>query len=170
MIYVRTQNTNNFFCAAGKNNFFSKLIFANGVEHKKRNIFCDIKIANRFFFQITFQIRHPNDETQCIVCPKGMLPDSRHVTCIEIPEEYLHLNSGWAIGAMAFSTTGVVLTCFVIGVFIRHNSTPIVRASGRELTYVLLTGILMCYLITYILVLKPTNVVCALQRYFYLII
>jgi hypothetical protein len=45
-----------------------------------------------------------------------------------------------------------------------NNNTPIVRASGRELSYVLLAGILMCYLETFSLVLKPTDFVCGLQR------
>lgn len=46
----------------------------------------------------------------------------------------------------------------------RHNETPIVRASGRELSYILLAGIFMCYGVTFALVLKPTNIVCAIQR------
>lgn len=47
---------------------------------------------------------------------------------------------------------------------IRHNETPIVRASGRELSYILLAGIFMCYGVTFALVFKPTNIVCAIQR------
>lgn len=46
----------------------------------------------------------------------------------------------------------------------RHNDTPVVRASGRELSYVLLMGILMCYLVTFSFVLKPTDFTCGLQR------
>ncbi|RLU15493.1 hypothetical protein DMN91_012487 [Ooceraea biroi] len=57
------------------------------------------------------------------------------------------------------------VTLFVCGVFLRHNDTPVVRASGRELSYVLLLGILLCYLVTFTLVLKPTNVVCSIQRF-----
>lgn len=40
-----------------------------------------------------------------------------------------------------------------------------VRASGRELSYVLLAGIIMCYLVTFALVLRPTDIVCGLQRW-----
>lgn len=46
----------------------------------------------------------------------------------------------------------------------RNNNTPVVRASGRELSYVLLAGILLCYIETFFLVLKPTDFVCGLQR------
>lgn len=58
----------------------------------------------------------------------------------------------------------LILFRFVAGVFMRHNDTPVVRASGRELSYVLLAGILMCYCVTFALVLRPTNFVCGLQR------
>lgn len=112
-----------------------------------------------------FQIRHPTDETQCITCPQGTVPDIRRVSCRDIPETYLRPESGWAIGAMALSSTGILVTLFVTGVFIRHNDTPVVRASGRELSYVLLAGILMCYCVTFALVVRPSNLVCGVQRW-----
>ncbi|XP_044265969.1 metabotropic glutamate receptor 2 isoform X1 [Tribolium madens] len=112
-----------------------------------------------------YQILHPKDPTQCIACPQGTVPDPHHIRCEDIPEEYLRPDSGWAIGAMAFSSTGILITMFVCGVFIRHNDTPVVRASGRELSYVLLAGILMCFSVTYALVLRPNDVVCGIQRF-----
>ncbi|XP_043071385.1 metabotropic glutamate receptor 2 [Drosophila grimshawi] len=113
----------------------------------------------------TYQIRHPDDETHCLVCQLGTLPDAHKQYCVAIPEVYLRPESAWAIGAMAFSATGILITLFVVGVFVRHNETPIVRASGRELSYILLAGIFMCYGVTFALVLKPTNIVCAIQRF-----
>uniref|UniRef100_A0A8W7PNN3 G-protein coupled receptors family 3 profile domain-containing protein n=2 Tax=gambiae species complex TaxID=44542 RepID=A0A8W7PNN3_ANOCL len=47
----------------------------------------------------------------------------------------------------------------------KHNDTPIVRASGRELSYVLLSGILLCFGVTYTLVIKPNDIVCGVQRF-----
>ncbi|XP_059480181.1 metabotropic glutamate receptor 4 isoform X2 [Neocloeon triangulifer] len=112
-----------------------------------------------------YQIRHPHDETQCQLCPQGTVPDERHTKCEPIPEEYLRADSGWAIGAMAFSATGIVVTALVAGVFLRHHDTPVVRASGRELSYILLLGIFLCYAMTFILVLKPSDIVCGAQRF-----
>ena len=113
---------------------------------------------------LKFQIRHPADETQCLTCPEGTVPDLSRIRCREIPEVFLRPESGWAIGAMSLSSTGILITLFVCGVFMRHNDTPVVRASGRELSYVLLTGILLCYCVTFALVLRPTDVVCGIQR------
>ncbi|XP_018407335.1 PREDICTED: uncharacterized protein LOC108783290 [Cyphomyrmex costatus] len=112
-----------------------------------------------------YQIRHPEDETQCMQCERGTLPDETHSMCREVPEEFLRPESGWAIGAMSFSATGMLVTLFVCGVFLKHNDTPVVRASGRELSYVLLSGILLCYLVTFTLIFKPTHIVCGIQRF-----
>ncbi|XP_077295340.1 metabotropic glutamate receptor 4-like [Arctopsyche grandis] len=112
-----------------------------------------------------YQVRHPTDETQCVLCKRGTMPDAARMECQDIPEVFLRPGSGWAIGAMAFSSTGILVTLFVAGVFLRHNDTPVVRASGRELSYVLLAGILMCYCVTFALVLRPTNIVCGIQRF-----
>lgn len=51
------------------------------------------------------------------------------------------------------------------GVWLARRGTPVVRASGRELSFVLLAGILMCYLVTFALVLRPTDFLCSLQRF-----
>lgn len=110
------------------------------------------------------QIRHPDDETQCVVCPLGTKPDHHHQFCLDIPEDFLRAESAWAIGAMSLSLTGCLATLFVTGVFAHHNDTPVVKAAGRELTYVLLSGLMLCYLVTFALVLRPTDVVCGVQR------
>lgn len=98
------------------------------------------------------------------MCREGTVPDSMKQVCLEIPEVFLRVESAWAIGAMSLSATGMLVTLFVVGVFLRHNDTPVVKAAGRELSYVLLTGILLCYLVTFALVLRPTDIVCGIQR------
>ena len=99
------------------------------------------------------------------MCPYGTLPDPDHMECIALPEVYLTLQSPLAIGAVAFAVVGIIVTMAVLAVYIRHNDTPIIRASGRELSYVLLVGLLLCYSVTFILIIKPTNFVCAVQQF-----
>lgn len=121
---------------------------------------------NGFRLSVHFlpKIRHREDETLCVMCPEGTKPDALHQVCLEIPEVFLRIESAWAIGAMSFSLTGCLVTLFVVGVFFHHNDTPVVKAAGRELTYVLLSGLLLCYLVTFALVLRPSDVVCGVQR------
>ncbi|XP_042890815.1 metabotropic glutamate receptor-like [Penaeus japonicus] len=113
----------------------------------------------------TYQIVNPDDETQCVTCDWGTLPSPEHLRCNPIPEVYIQPDSWWAIGAMLFSSVGLVMTGVVMWVFVSHNDTPVVRASGRELSYVLLSGVFLCYAMTFVFVLKPSAVVCGIQRF-----
>ncbi|XP_047991498.1 metabotropic glutamate receptor 6-like [Leguminivora glycinivorella] len=112
-----------------------------------------------------YEIRAPESETACRECPRGTLPDETRTHCALLPADYLRPASPAARGAMAFSALGILFTVFVIGVWIWRGDTPVVRASGRELSYVLLGGILMCYLVTFALVVRPTDALCAVQRF-----
>ncbi|CAG9562246.1 unnamed protein product [Danaus chrysippus] len=114
---------------------------------------------------LSFQIRSPSLETSCMACPLGTLPNARRTHCAPVPELYLRADTPAAIGAMAFSSLGILLTLVVGGVWIARRGTPVVRASGRELSGVLLAGIFMCYLVTFALVLRPTDFLCAVQRF-----
>ncbi|KAG7308951.1 hypothetical protein JYU34_006228, partial [Plutella xylostella] len=112
-----------------------------------------------------YEIRSPLVETACVECARGSLPDPTRTECRRIPAAYLRADSAWAIGAMAFSSLGILITALVCYVWARHSATPVVMASGRELSYVLLAGILMCYLVTFALVFRPTDLLCSLQRF-----
>lgn len=79
-------------------------------------------------------------------------------------EEYMRPDSYWSIGSMTFAGIGIIFTLFVIAIFIRYNDTPVVRASGRELCYVLLVGILMCYSMTIFFIQKPNIFICGIQK------
>lgn len=49
-------------------------------------------------------------------------------------------------------------------VFVKHNDTPVVKASTRELSYIILAGIAISYLTTFPLVSKPNILTCYLVR------
>ena len=46
----------------------------------------------------------------------------------------------------------------------RHNDTPVVKASTRELTYLILVGMALCYLTTFPLLALPDTLNCTLSR------
>jgi branched-subunit amino acid transport protein AzlD len=49
-------------------------------------------------------------------------------------------------------------------IFSRYNKTPVIKASGRELCYMLLTGILCCYCMSFIILAPPQKWTCASLR------
>uniref|UniRef100_A0A915PVH0 G-protein coupled receptors family 3 profile domain-containing protein n=1 Tax=Setaria digitata TaxID=48799 RepID=A0A915PVH0_9BILA len=104
------------------------------------------------------------NETSCVQCPLGYAPNEELVACKLIPPTTLEYNSPWVVLPTICSALGIAATLFVVGVFIRYNSTPVIMASGRELCYCMLGGILLCYSVTFILVSKPNMAVCAASR------
>ncbi|KTG44586.1 hypothetical protein cypCar_00000616 [Cyprinus carpio] len=106
------------------------------------------------------------DEFNCDTCPFDMRPTPNRTSCRPTPIIKLEWSSPWAIIPVFLAVLGILATSGVIITFIRFNDTPIVRASGRELSYVLLTGIFLIYLITFLMIAEPSTVVCAFRRLF----
>uniref|UniRef100_A0A8C5DC36 Metabotropic glutamate receptor 8-like n=1 Tax=Gouania willdenowi TaxID=441366 RepID=A0A8C5DC36_GOUWI len=105
-------------------------------------------------------------EFTCELCPYEMRPDINRTGCVPIPIIKLEWHSPWAIIPVFISMLGIIATSFVIVTFVRYNDTPIVRASGREMSYVLLTGIFLCYAITFLMIATPDVGVCSFRRIF----
>ncbi|KAL4226726.1 Metabotropic glutamate receptor 3 [Mactra antiquata] len=105
------------------------------------------------------------DEYTCKDCGEGKWPYEHRRGCYSLEEQYMEFDSVYSIVPLVLSGLGIMATLFVIFAFIRYNDTPVVMASGRELSYMLLSGCLFCYLMTVILILKPTPVTCAVQRF-----
>ena len=95
----------------------------------------------------------------------GSKPDANLKHCIPIPLVYLSYDSGIAITAMIVAAIGIIVTSYVIHVFIKFRETPVVKASGRELSFVLLFGILVCYGMTFVIVTKPNDYICGAQQF-----
>lgn len=106
------------------------------------------------------------DELSCELCPLDQRPNINRTGCQRIPIIKLEWHSPWAVVPVFVAILGIIATTFVIVTFVRYNDTPIVRASGRELSYVLLTGIFLCYSITFLMIAAPDTVICSFRRIF----
>uniref|UniRef100_T1J4D3 G-protein coupled receptors family 3 profile domain-containing protein n=1 Tax=Strigamia maritima TaxID=126957 RepID=T1J4D3_STRMM len=100
----------------------------------------------------------------CTPCESGYAPTPDQYGCYKLPVEYIKWSSPWALVPIAFASLGITFTIFVLTIFIRYNTTPVIMASGRELCYVLLIGILLCYSTSFVVIAKPNAATCALLR------
>jgi metabotropic glutamate receptor 6/7/8 len=100
----------------------------------------------------------------CVTCNPGYAPTLDRSTCAKLRPEHLTWENPWAIVPLVFSGLGVVATIFTAFVFLRFHDTPIIMASGRELCYVLLAGILFCFLMSPVILAKPTVATCGFLR------
>ncbi|KAM4610272.1 glutamate receptor, metabotropic 6a isoform 2-T2 [Polymixia lowei] len=104
------------------------------------------------------------DDFTCEMCPFNMRPTSNRTACRDTPIIKLEWHSPWAVIPVSLAVLGILATSSVVLTFIKHNDTPIVRASGRELSYVLLTGIFLIYVMTFLMMAEPGVLVCTVRR------
>lgn len=105
------------------------------------------------------------DDFTCRDCGFGYWPYADKLSCYPLELQYMRWNSPFVLVPVAFSCLGILMTVSVIALFVKHNDTPLVRASGRELSYMLLFGILLCYMNTFALMARPTTETCITQRF-----
>ena len=84
--------------------------------------------------------------------------------CVVIPIEHIEWGDRQAVVAMGFACAGLLATLCVAAVFARHHNTTVVKASTRELSYIILIGIATSYATTFPLVAKPSLLTCYLAR------
>uniref|UniRef100_A0A3B4A4B6 G-protein coupled receptors family 3 profile domain-containing protein n=1 Tax=Periophthalmus magnuspinnatus TaxID=409849 RepID=A0A3B4A4B6_9GOBI len=106
------------------------------------------------------------DTYTCKMCRFDLRPNENHTGCVPIPIVKLEWSSPWAVIPVLIAVLGIMATLFVVATFVRYNDTPIVKASGRELSYVLLTGIFLCYATTFLMISTPDVFICSLRRIF----
>lgn len=104
------------------------------------------------------------DEETCKECSKGWWPNEELTACKMIETEYLSWFDTEALVAISMACVGIFVTLWITVIFIRHHNTPVVKASTRELSYIIMFGIVTAFCCNFVLVSKPTIVSCYFTR------
>ena len=100
----------------------------------------------------------------CHECELGLRPNKDKTNCIYIQPDFLTWSNPLAIIIIALALLGIAATTFVTIVFIVYHNKHLIKASSRELNAVLLCGIMLCYLMPFIYIAKPSPASCAIRR------
>lgn len=112
------------------------------------------------------QYQYLLDEFHCEECPLGTLPDVNKTKCHLVPTIYLSWTEWWTISSIIFAIAGMLATIGTWIVFFYYAETPIMKASGRELSNLHLAGIFLSFAVTFVILAKPTPLTCGLTRFF----
>ena len=104
------------------------------------------------------------DQETCEPCPIGYWPDANRTSCYKLKETSIDILSVQALVPILLSIVGNLLTLSVVILFYRKRRTPVVKASGKELCFIMLAGIHLCYLMTIPILLRPHVITCIIQR------
>uniref|UniRef100_A0A0R3RTD3 G_PROTEIN_RECEP_F3_4 domain-containing protein n=1 Tax=Elaeophora elaphi TaxID=1147741 RepID=A0A0R3RTD3_9BILA len=107
------------------------------------------------------------NETTCVDCGEGWWPTADRKSCFNLAQsnlKYIRWFSWYSIVPTLFAVIGICSTIAVIVIYSRNRDTPVVKASGRELSYIILVAMIMCYAMTFVLISRPTAFNCAIKR------
>ena len=103
--------------------------------------------------------------TVCKACDRGYIPNDLKTECVLIQPSYLMWSHGWSIATLILTCFGIIATTAVAIVFIVYHKHPLIKASSRELSAIILSGIMLCYLLPFFFIAKPAPWICAIHRF-----
>ncbi|XP_021045212.1 vomeronasal type-2 receptor 116-like [Mus pahari] len=110
------------------------------------------------------EVSNETNVDQCMKCPEDQYTNTEQNKCIHKAVIFLSyedpLGMVLALTAFCFSS----FTAVVLGVFVKHHDTPIVKANNRVLSYLLLISLMFCFLCSLLFIGHPNRVTCNLQQ------
>ncbi|XP_070582922.1 vomeronasal type-2 receptor 26-like [Erythrolamprus reginae] len=110
------------------------------------------------------KISDQNDMKYCFECSEDQYPNKEKKGCILKLLVFLTFEEVLGIGLASTALCFFSLTSWVLGTFIKHRDTPIVKANNRSLTYTLLVSLLLCFLSSSFFLSKPGKGTCLLRQ------
>ncbi|XP_062992814.1 vomeronasal type-2 receptor 26-like [Elgaria multicarinata webbii] len=109
-------------------------------------------------------ISHQKDMDACVNCPEDQYPNKEQTQCIPRVLSYLSYEESLGISLTILAISLFLITILVLGTFLKHKDTPIVKANNRSFTYILLISLFLCFLCTLLFIGQPGNVVCLIRQ------
>jgi metabotropic glutamate receptor 2/3 len=103
------------------------------------------------------------NEVKCVDCAKTQRLNGNYTGCVDLPLR--HVSNEWFITITFFACLGALCTSIVGALLLYNINTPLVKASERDLIFLLLFGVFLNYITAIVFVSKANNVICAMQRF-----
>ncbi|XP_065061828.1 metabotropic glutamate receptor 4-like isoform X2 [Rhopilema esculentum] len=101
----------------------------------------------------------------CQPCSEGFKPNTARERCDKLAEDHISFTHPVGKIAIALSVVGILLTTFVLVLFVCRSKCPVVKASSRELSYVMLLSLYICFTAAVIFLTPPSKIICSIQRF-----
>uniref|UniRef100_A0A4W6C9X3 G-protein coupled receptors family 3 profile domain-containing protein n=1 Tax=Lates calcarifer TaxID=8187 RepID=A0A4W6C9X3_LATCA len=107
---------------------------------------------------MTFNFLH------CTSCPEDFWSSPQRDHCVPKKTEFLSYHEPLGICLTTTSLLGTYICVIVLGIFIHHRSTPMVRANNSELSFLLLVSLKLCFLCSLLFIGRPRLWTCQLRH------
>ena len=103
------------------------------------------------------------ENNTCLDGPLGWVPNSNRSGWVKRELVYPKWNDGLSIALIVLSFISLILTLCTFAFYIKYKQNRLLKASGRELCFVMLTGIALCFIVPVLFIAKPGPYVCNAQ-------
>ncbi|XP_030050740.1 vomeronasal type-2 receptor 26-like [Microcaecilia unicolor] len=110
------------------------------------------------------EISSQSDMDNCIRCPEDQWPNEKGDVCVPKIISFLSFEESLGIVLMLISIFFLLITAVILGIFIKYQDTPIVRSNNRNLSYILLVSLMLCFLCSLIFIGRPEKMTCILRQ------
>ncbi|XP_047450495.1 extracellular calcium-sensing receptor-like [Mugil cephalus] len=110
------------------------------------------------------EISNETNSMECISCPEDFWSSPQRDHCVPKKTEFLSYQEPLGICLTVTSLLGTFICAIVLGIFIYHRSTPIVRANNSELSFQLLLSLKLCFLCSLLFIGRPSLWTCQLRH------
>ncbi|XP_040590005.1 vomeronasal type-2 receptor 116-like [Mesocricetus auratus] len=110
------------------------------------------------------EISNKTNVDQCVKCPDDQYANTEQKECMHKAVIFLSYEDplGMALALMALCFSA--FTALILGVFVKHHDTPVVKANNRKLSYILLISLFFCFLCPLLYFGRPNSATCILQQ------
>ena len=110
-----------------------------------------------------------NGSTNCTKCDLETKSNEEQNKCEKLPIINITHTTASGIAITLMALIGFILTLLVCGIYIKFYNSPIVKASNREISFLLLFGILSLHILAVLELSEPSHPLCtaaSFWRYF----
>ncbi|XP_051017151.1 vomeronasal type-2 receptor 116-like [Acomys russatus] len=110
------------------------------------------------------EISNETDVDQCTKCPESHYANTEKNHCLQKAVSFLSHEDPLGMALTTIALCFSLFTAMVLGVFVKHRHTPIVKANNRTLSYILLITLCICFLCSLLFIGQPNRATCILQQ------
>lgn len=103
-------------------------------------------------------------QTNCTKCPRTQHSNNDRSACVDLPLTNVKWQDVSSLLLIIVSLFGVFLCLAVVVVLVKYKTTPLVKASNPEICFILLFVTASCFMLSFLYIATPTDLICALQQ------
>uniref|UniRef100_A0A670Z5J6 G-protein coupled receptors family 3 profile domain-containing protein n=1 Tax=Pseudonaja textilis TaxID=8673 RepID=A0A670Z5J6_PSETE len=100
----------------------------------------------------------------CSKCPEDRYPSKDKDSCLPKKISFLSYEEPIGISLIILALFFSFCTLVVLATLLKYHHTPIVKANNRNLSYILLISLLLCFLCSLQFLAAPGNIICLLRQ------